>query len=103
MQNPNIYDCNGSVIPIFTILLFLTTWIFLVGDVPQGHLVHPDQHIQQETDVMSREHSIYTRCNSVGSINTPSTSNHSTGKNIMIIITKYLPNRITKIKGRKCK
>lgn len=52
--------------------------VHLIGDIPQGHFMHPDTYMQQEADLMSREQS-YSRCNSVGSINTPTTSNHNTG------------------------
>ncbi|KAI4459239.1 basic helix-loop-helix zip transcription factor [Holotrichia oblita] len=61
------------------------------SDVPQGQIVHPDKLTQQETDLMSREHLVYSRCNSVGSINTPSTSNHNTDEEDDAEISKLSP------------
>ncbi|KAK9738022.1 Helix-loop-helix DNA-binding domain [Popillia japonica] len=61
------------------------------GDVPQGQIIHPDKLTQQETDLMSREHLVYSRCNSVGSINTPSTSNHNTDEEDDVDINKLSP------------
>ncbi|KRT83296.1 HLH domain containing protein, partial [Oryctes borbonicus] len=92
MYNPNNYDSYGSVITnSLRKLCLLNLSGFVVGDVPQGQIVHPDKHAQQEMDILSREHLGCSRCNSVGSINTPSTSSHNTDEENDSDISKSSP------------